>query len=73
MASASRSAAVTGEPSLLASVSVPSSKCLMMHAPAAGRAIAELITRGRFETIDLSRLGYERVEANAPYAEVGIL
>ena len=45
----------------------------MMHAPAAGRAIAELITRGRFETIDLSRLGYERVEANAPYTEVGIL
>ena len=45
----------------------------MMHAPAAGRAIAELITHGRFETIDLSRLGYERVEANAPYTEVGIL
>ena len=45
----------------------------MMHAPAAGRAIAELITHGRFETIDLSRLGYERVETNAPYAEVGIL
>ena len=45
----------------------------MMHAPAAGRAIAELIVHGRFETIDLSRLGYERVEAQRPYREAGIL
>jgi len=45
----------------------------MMHAPAAGRAIAELITCGEFATLDLSRLGYERVEANAPYREAGIL
>ena len=45
----------------------------MMHAPAAGRAIAELVVRGRFESIDLSRFGYERIEANAPYAEEGIL
>lgn len=45
----------------------------MMHAPAAGRGIAELVVHGRFETIDLSRLGYERVEANRPYAEEGIL
>lgn len=45
----------------------------MMHAPAAGRGIAELIVHGRFESIDLSRLGYERIEANRPYAEEGIL
>ena len=45
----------------------------MMHAPAAGRAIAELIVKRRFETIDLSRLGYARVAANQPYAERGIL
>lgn len=45
----------------------------MMHAPAAGRGIAELIAQGKFATIDLTRLGYERVEANAPYAETGIL
>lgn len=44
----------------------------MMHAPAAGRAIAELIKRGRFETIDLTKLCYERVERNAPYPERGI-
>ena len=45
----------------------------MMHAPAAGRAIAELIVHRRFETLDLSRLGYARVAANRPYAERGIL
>ncbi len=45
----------------------------MMHAPAAGRAIAELIAFGRYQTIDLTRFGYERVEANAPCPETGIL
>ena len=45
----------------------------MMHAPAAGRAIAELICHGRFETIDLSNFSYRRVEENAPYRERGIL
>lgn len=45
----------------------------MMHAPAAGRAIAELVVRGRFETLDLSRLGYGRIVRGEPYAEAGIL
>lgn len=45
----------------------------MMHAPAAGRAIAELIVHGRFATLDLARLGYERIERNEPYPEAGIL
>jgi glycine/D-amino acid oxidase-like deaminating enzyme len=45
----------------------------MMHAPAAGRAIAELIVHGRFETLDLSRLGYRRVVEGMPYPERGIL
>lgn len=45
----------------------------MMHAPAAGRAIAELVVHGAFRTIDLTRLGYERIEAGQPYAEEGIL
>jgi glycine/D-amino acid oxidase-like deaminating enzyme len=45
----------------------------MMHAPAAGRAIAELITTGSFQTIDLGRLGYDRVVRGEPYAEAGIL
>lgn len=45
----------------------------MMHAPAAGRGIAELIVHGGYQSIDLRRLGYERVEAGQPYAEAGIL
>ncbi|MGE0312998.1 MAG: NAD(P)/FAD-dependent oxidoreductase [Lautropia sp.] len=45
----------------------------MMHAPATGRAIAELIVHGAYRTIDLSRLGYARIEAGEPYAEEGIL
>ncbi|MBK8321251.1 MAG: FAD-binding oxidoreductase [Betaproteobacteria bacterium] len=45
----------------------------MMHAPAAGRAVAERILYSEYRTIDLSRLGYGRVVANAPYAERGIL
>lgn len=45
----------------------------MMHAPAAGRAIAELLLQGSYQSLDLTRLGYERVEANVPYAEEGIL
>jgi FAD-dependent oxidoreductase domain-containing protein 1 len=45
----------------------------MMHAPAAGRAIAELIVHNRHETIDLTRFGYQRIEANEPYRERGIL
>ena len=45
----------------------------MMHAPAAARGIAELIVRGQFRSIDLSRLGYERIENNQPYPELGIL
>lgn len=45
----------------------------MMHAPAAGRAIAERIVHGEDRSIDLSRLGYARVLRNEPYAERGIL
>ena len=45
----------------------------MMHAPAAGRAIAELIVDGRFDTLDLTPLGYQRIADNAPYPERGIV
>jgi glycine/D-amino acid oxidase-like deaminating enzyme len=45
----------------------------MMHAPAAGRAIAELIVTGAFQTVDLGAFGYERVERNEPRPETGIL
>jgi glycine/D-amino acid oxidase-like deaminating enzyme len=45
----------------------------MMHAPAAGRGIAELLIEGGYRSIDLTRLGYERVEQGDPYPETGIL
>jgi len=45
----------------------------LMHAPAVGRALAELIVKGRYETIDLSRMGYQRVLDDAPYRERGIV
>jgi glycine/D-amino acid oxidase-like deaminating enzyme len=45
----------------------------LMHAPAVGRALSELIVKGRFETIDLSRMGYQRVLERAPYRETGII
>ena len=45
----------------------------MMHAPAAGRAIAERIVHGGDRSIDLTRLGYRRVLDNSPYAERGIV
>lgn len=45
----------------------------MMHAAGAGRGIAELLTKGSFQTIDLTELGYERVEQNRAYREIGIL
>ncbi len=45
----------------------------IMHAPAAGRALAELILDGRYGTLDLTRFGYARVRDNAPYREIGIV
>jgi FAD-dependent oxidoreductase domain-containing protein 1 len=45
----------------------------LMHAPAVGRALAELATHGRFETLDLERMGYRRVLENTPYRETGIV
>ena len=44
----------------------------IMHAPAVGRAIAELCLDGEFQTIDLTRFGFQRILDNAPYAEIGI-
>jgi FAD-dependent oxidoreductase domain-containing protein 1 len=45
----------------------------LMHAPAVGRALAELAVKGRYETLDLSRMGYQRVLDQAPYRETGII
>jgi sarcosine oxidase len=43
------------------------------QAAAAGRAVAELIVHGAFRTIDLARLGYERVARNAPLFERNVI
>jgi len=45
----------------------------IMHAPATGRAISELILDSGFQTLDLTALGYARVPANEPYLETGII
>jgi sarcosine oxidase len=43
------------------------------QAAAAGRAVAELIVHGAYRTIDLARLGYERVARNAPLFERNVI
>lgn len=41
----------------------------VMHAPAAGRGVAELLTRGRYTSLDLSPLGYHRIRSGNPLPE----
>ncbi len=43
------------------------------QAAAAGRAIAELIGHGAFQTLDLTRLGYTRIVNNVPLAERNVI
>ena len=38
----------------------------LMQAPAVGRGLSELLLYGRYQTLDLSRLGYRRIIDNAP-------
>ena len=45
----------------------------MQQGAGVGNAIAELITKGRYETIDLARLGYERIMNNKPFFELNII
>ena len=45
----------------------------LMHAPAAGRALAELILEGRYRTLDLARMDYRRVQRGAAVREEGIV
>ena len=45
----------------------------LMHAPGCGRAVAERILSGRYETIDLSRLGWQRIHDDTPLPEKGII
>lgn len=45
----------------------------LQQAPAVGRGLAELIASGRYETLDLSPLGYERITRNQPMRELSVL
>lgn len=45
----------------------------LMHAPGCGLAMAELILKGRYETLDLTRFGWKRVADGAPLPERGII
>lgn len=44
----------------------------LQHSPGIGRAVAELIDAGKFETIDLEPFGFERILRNEPIFETGI-
>jgi FAD-dependent oxidoreductase domain-containing protein 1 len=45
----------------------------IMHAPATGRGLAELIIHGSYQSIDLSCFGYDRITRNEPFREQGIV
>ncbi|XP_061595098.1 FAD-dependent oxidoreductase domain-containing protein 1 [Cololabis saira] len=45
----------------------------LQHSPAAGRAVAELIVDGNFKTLDLRRLGFNRVLMEEPVLEKNIV
>lgn len=45
----------------------------LMHAPAVGRAMAELIYDSSFQTLDLSNMSYQRIIDQTPYPENGII
>ena len=38
----------------------------LMQAPAVGRGLSELLLHGRYQTLDLSRLGYRRILDGIP-------
>ena len=43
------------------------------QAPAMGRGLAELITYGRFRTLDLTPFGFARIERNEPFLETAVI
>eukprot|EP00977_Amphora_coffeiformis_P014981 scaffold4278_cov173-Amphora_coffeaeformis.AAC.4 len=45
----------------------------LQMAPAAGRAVAELLLHGNFRTLDLSNFSFERLVNQTPYLETGIV
>lgn len=45
----------------------------LQQAPAMGRGLAELITHGAFQTMDLSPFGFERIRQNRPFGERAVI
>ena len=45
----------------------------LQQSPAVGRAVSELIIHGRYTTLDLSPMGYDRVPARRPFLEEAII
>jgi len=45
----------------------------LQQSPAAGRAVAELIAFGQFRSLDLGRMGYERIAENRPLREDNVI
>ena len=45
----------------------------LQQSPALGRGVSELVTYGEFRTLDLSPLGYGRIERNQPFEEKAVI
>jgi sarcosine oxidase len=45
----------------------------LQQAPAAGRAVAELVVHGGYRTLDLSNLGFARIPENRPIYEANVV
>ncbi|NWV67464.1 FXRD1 protein, partial [Malurus elegans] len=45
----------------------------LQHSPAAGRAVAELVIKGQYETLDLRRLGWDRLVDGEPLVEHSVV